>query len=257
MSKNHPVKFEKVNHIRVVFEGGEARLPLRVRHMIQKYWESLISSGKKYWNGSLFRLKRIDRSMSQFPVLLVEETNYAHHLATVQGKIPKEYRCRSVYVFALLKTADHFYVLGEMAENTASPERIQCAGGNIERKYLLPDGSFDIRGNIFGELEEELYLNAEDPDEIELIYPQHLKTGGDGNVGICFKAETLLSRAEFFRQYIRRRNREYLRGNMPEFHSIVCVPATRDGVRRVLKTDRRQKVDYLEPLLEMLVSKER
>ncbi len=257
MSKNRSVKFEKVRQVRVVFENGEMRLPVKIRHAIQKHWELLISSGKKYWNGSLFCLKRIDRSMNEHPVLFVEETTFAHYLATAYGKIPPQYACRVVFVSILFRTSDDFFVLGEMADHTVSPEMVQCAGGGLERKYLLPDSSFDVRGNASGELKEELYFDAEDPDEIETFRPRFLKTGGDGNVGVFFKVKTPLSHTELFGQYIRRRNRERSRGNTPEFHGIVCVPETYAGVRKFLKTDWRPRVDYLEPLLEMLVSKER
>lgn len=198
MSKSHSVKFEKVHNIRVVLKEGGVELPKKIRHVVEKHWESLIHSGKRYWNGPMFFLKRIDRCDRECPVLSVAETDYAHYLAIVHRKIPEKYTRCFMYVSVLLKTSDDFFIFGEMAEHTVSPGKVLCAGGGIERRYLFPDGSFDIRGNAGGEFKEELYLDIEDSDEVECFRPLFLKTGGDGNIGIFLRRKRDFLMKRFF-----------------------------------------------------------
>jgi 8-oxo-dGTP pyrophosphatase MutT (NUDIX family) len=228
--------------------GKRACLSAGLKKRINDHWMDLKSQGKSFHKGDIYRVSRIVDEGKDV-LIDVELTDYAHYLFTTHNRIIGAEACRVVYAAALLETCDKKYVFGEMAEYTASPGRLQCAGGGIDTKDCK--GSFiDIECNIRREVYEETGINTSDIDIVADFKPHSLKIGGDHDfIAIIYYARLRIDESRFKKIYEQHIDKVRSEGDVPEFKSLVFIPGSRDSCKRFAKADKRTKVDYLIPLL--------
>src|SRR5262245_31872534 len=138
-----------------------------------------------------------------------------------------------------------------MTNHTSTPKRLQCAGGGIEN-IDIKDNFVDLNNNIKRELFEEMGIEIDDKSIILESFPKYLKTGGENNfISIIFKIKLSIKKKELQNIYKIYINYLLLKEILPEFNSLVFVRSNISSVKSFLRNDKRQRVDYLNSLLEV------
>ena len=234
----------------MVFTANHAVLSYKFQTVIDDYWNSLLSSGKKFSRGNVFTIRSIE-DQNETINIYVDQTDYAHYLASLHvPEIAQECPCRVMHTSVLIHSSDDFLIFGEMAEHTASPGRLQCAGGGITKDDLQTDQTFNVTGNAVTELWEETGFLHTDPSQIQDVKFAYLKSGGPRNfIGALHVASSPLTADQImafftdFNQTLRTKNEE------PELVRLIAVPNTIDAVEKFLSEESRPIDEYLPELL--------
>jgi 8-oxo-dGTP pyrophosphatase MutT (NUDIX family) len=240
------------SQIRVRVLPEPIELPPALRRSITWHWERLKREGKTFENGTVFTIRDWYLDSDLLDVTLMR-TRYDHFLYTVHHQLNHPWSCRVMYACALTETSDGYWVIGEMAEHTASPRRLQLPGGGIDESDLKGD-QVDFLHSVVREVQEELGINlSEMADEVQ-IQPLYLKTGGERHsatliyhFGLPFTLEDM---RQHYDVYVHRLRGE---GKKPEFASLAFLKKEKSAVTRFLRLDQRPRVDYLDPLLTKLL----
>src|SRR5262245_34634213 len=115
------------NNIKLIYDKNRIILPEKIKKIIEEHWNSLIKQGKKFFQGDVYTISKLESSYNNLTIHL-KLSNYSHYIYTIYNKPPKELCCRVVYTCALIETIDGYFVFGEMANHTSTPKRLQCAG---------------------------------------------------------------------------------------------------------------------------------
>jgi 8-oxo-dGTP pyrophosphatase MutT (NUDIX family) len=242
----------KIEHIakdiKVIYKGEKTPLSPENLLLINEYWGKLQDSGKKYFRGEVFAIKRITENSKQIAVQLTL-TDYAHYVYSLHhpGK-PVGFACKVAHALVLLETKDDFLVFGKMAGYTAHPGRYQCVGGGIDLSDLA-GREIDFEKNIRRELAEEVGIQMDDKTIAGDIQKKYLKTKGSrGSFAIIYKMKLSVDRDDFsdffkiFQDELRKKNEN------PEFEELIFVGKSNfDHISEKIK---RQSDDYLLPLIE-------
>ena len=238
------------NNIKVIYDNSKVILPEKFEKVVKNNWNSLMKYGKNFFQGDVYAISKLENSYSHLTIYL-KLSNYAHYIYTIYNKPPKELCCRVVYTCALIETIDGHFVFGEMANHTSTPKRLQCAGGGIEN-IDIKENFVDLNNNIKRELFEEMGIEIDDKSIILESFPKYLKTGGENNfISIIFKIKLSINKKELQNIYKIYRNYLLLKEILPEFNSLVFVRSNISSVKSFLRNDKRQRVDYLNSLLEV------
>lgn len=231
--------YEKDNHI---------YLSKCTQQKIDKYWDMLLSKGRDLFKGKLFCMNSFYFDGNTL-TLDISKSNYAHYLYSVNHKMISIEKCSSLFTAALLRTADDFFVIGQMGSHTSTPERLQCAGGGVDIKDLKGN-QIDFEQNMKNELTEELNLQATNSDHIETLYRQYLKTGGESNnIAVMFHVKTPMTKNELtnhFHHYIHTLHQE---NKKSEFKKLYFIKQSKEAVINFFKNTKLPVADYLEVAL--------
>jgi|SRR5690625_149929 len=237
--------------ININFDSKEVQLASKTVDRIEEFWNILsMNSDFNAFRGDIFAIKEVKKSTSELSLDLLL-TDYAHYLYSLNNEMDSSEACVIMFTSVIISTTDNFYVFGEMAEHTSSPNRLQCVGGNIDKSDVTRN-SIDLLGNIKREIKEEVGLDISIETE---IIPKYLKTGGENNfIAVIFEVNTILSSIDFKKMYNNFVKEIQLKNEKPEFREIVFLEKNRKEINDFFKNDSRNKVDYLEPLLKFDVN---
>lgn len=126
-------------------------------------WDEQLRLGRRHRRGEIFSIVDVSRGDGAL-VIRMGSSDYAHYIATILGLLPTAEAARVVFTSVVPTTSDGRLVLGKMNGHTASPGRVQPAGGGIERCDLA-DGTFDLVGCALRELREELAVDGTDLED--------------------------------------------------------------------------------------------
>ncbi|MFA6587847.1 MAG: hypothetical protein WCT08_02125 [Patescibacteria group bacterium] len=245
------VLLQPVAHrIDVVFSGKKVALPEKIVYQIERNWELLIGNRPSLRRGVVFTVSKINMQNDQLQVVL-DETDYAHYMFTLENELQEEYACKVLYTSAILETSDGFVSFGKMASHTSTPNRFQCVGGGLDFSDV-DHGKFNILGNISKEIEEEVGLSVHTSQKVNAITPYLLKSGGDHNfLAVIFRVSLALTGDEL-RAHFRLYTEELLQRNeRPEFSQLEIMRVTKNTICTFSTT--HTCVDYLVPLLERML----
>lgn len=235
--------------VEVICTQNPVQLSERRQDEIEAFWTDINKDGK-FYRGEAFDIETVIEEKDKYKVLL-NTTDYAHHLHTVRNHISDEERCRTIFSAGLVETSDSKFIIGEMASNTAYPGRLQCAGGGLSNEDL--DGDyFDLKKSVLRETKEELAIDEE--KHIEECQPVLMK---DVNIHdslvVLYHLKVNLSEKAFQENY--QRYVEKLKNNdeVPEFKTIVFIENNKEAVYSFFDKDDRNRDDYLEPFLKHMV----
>jgi len=215
---------------------------------VEAHWEKLLESGRNFTRGTVFTISNIE-SMGKDLKVYIQSTDYAHYLYTINNNIIENSACRVIYASVLVETIDSSFIVGEMACNTATPNRIHCCGGGFDDEDLI-EGKIDIYNNIQRELYEELGINLYDTDIICKVQPKYIQSGGEHDfIGLVFKVNLKISQKEYIGLYEKYIEKLKLQNIAPEFKSLVFIKSDPKSVKDFLNKDKRPRVEYLEELL--------
>jgi len=209
---------------KLLYSGERITLPNSVIEQIEKYWLELISSGKNFRRGDVFTISKVNEKNGEISVE-ISLSDYAHYLATINGKIDKEYACRVVHSSVMIETLDGEFIFGEMGGDTALPGRIQCIGGGITREDLSNDGkTIDIEKNAANEMAEEVGLFADNGFHVKEFFPWAIVESGPNDfLGVVYWAKALMGIDEFLRHYAKFEAELIEKGEKPELSKIIHV----------------------------------
>lgn len=168
---DYMVKNIENKSIKIMVKDEEVILPEEVQREIQKHWEDFKKDTPSLWNGELFCVNEYKED-EQTIEIICRKSNYAHYLYDERIGLPQKYACSSVGGGCLLETADHYYVIGELEENTSFPFCMQLSGGNVDEQDIK-DSQIDVLQTANRELQEELGLDLnqkEQSDFYEIKY---------------------------------------------------------------------------------------
>lgn len=236
------------NEMNINLRNKTVILPSEIQSSINSYWNTLMAEGKKYTRGKVFMIDSIHLSDHSLNVNLLE-TDYAHYLYSKNHPLPDLYNCRVIYGAAMIVTSDGKIVIGEMGSHTANAGRLQFVAGGIDTEDIT-DGVVNLEKSIIRETKEEIGIDITDPQIAQKIIPQYLKVGGVNNsVTIIFKVILNIDSKALADKYNAYTEGLLSKGILPEFSSVLFVDRHQG---KLLSTDKREKVDYLIPVLEKI-----
>jgi len=240
-------------HVRVLTEP--IALPATLRRDISAHWDRLKQEGKIFENGTIFTIRDWHHEPDQLDVTLMR-TRYDHYLYTLHHRMTGSWACRVMYACALTETSDGYWVVGEMAEHTASPKRLQLAGGGIDESDVKGD-QVDFLHSVIREVQEELGVDLLQMAGNIQVQPLYLKTGGERHsVTLIYRLGLPMTAEDMRQHYAAYLHRLRVEGIKPEFASLTWLKKDKSAITRFLQYDRRPRVDYLAPLLTKLVENE-
>lgn len=240
------------NNLKVYYIKRRVSLPQDYRDNMERYWRSLLKSGKKFFRGDVFSITNISYH-EQSMHLYVELTDYAHFLYTLNKGAFDKNDCRVIHTSALIETCDGKFVIGEMNRNTFSPKKLQFVGGGIDKDDINGD-LLDLEHNIRKEIFEELGLDTYDKDIIKDFRPYFLKDGGKSNfLSAIFKLDLALNEVELLDRFEKFNQGLINQGESPELSSLVLIRAEQKSVENFINNDLREKDENLIPTLKAAV----
>lgn len=240
------------NNVKVYFTNKRVSLPKNYSDSMEKYWESLLKSGKKFFRGDIFTITNITYC-GECISIYVELTDYAHFLYTMHKNVFDENDCRVIHTSVLIETSDGKFVIGVMNNDTYAPEKLQFIGGGID-KDDLDESLLDLEHNIRKEISEEIGLDTANKDIIKDFTPYVLKDGGKSNfISAIFKLDLNIDEDELMDRFKSFNEGLIQQGISPELRSLLLIKAEQDSVECFINEDLREKDENLIPTLKAAV----
>lgn len=242
-----PVKFSDIELGVTVKLVGNLKLPDLESNVCEAQWSSLKKSGANFFRGIVYSVTNNTIANNRCSLDVVK-SDYAHYQYTVNNE-PVNTPIRALYVSALLVTSDQYFVIGEMANNTATPGRLQLPGGNVDEHDLVENIDLDTKSSVLREIHEEVGLI---PSTIENITkPYCLKQEGNDNFyGLIYQCNLDLDKNELLGIFNKHNSELLANGEKPELtnlHFIGCNDTEED---LHVRFKGHQFVDYLAPLMD-------
>jgi hypothetical protein len=148
-----------IDHVEITLEPRSWEFAIERRGEIDRYFAHLKSKRSFLWNGR----KLLTRRYAVRDGVLrgaCFETDYASFLAWRDWDFPDP-SVYNVFAAAALRAADGAYLVGEMAQYTASAGRISFPSGAPEPADI-DGGMLDLLGNLRRELKEETGIDMDE-----------------------------------------------------------------------------------------------
>lgn len=229
------------------YTGSKVKLSSSTCQKIEKHWNELINQGKSFTRGEVFCISSIFLS-KQHCVLFLDLSDYAHYLYTIHKK-PNEEACKVLFTAALIETADQFYVLGKMADNTANPGRIQCPGGGLTKLHLEKN-IFNLEKNICDECEEEIGLSLHSDIVTSFHKRYFISSKLHPYSAVIWKVKVQQTAEQFHQHFLHYRQQLLTIGKQPEFESLQFIAKSTQQIDHFFKNDPHPKANYIEKLLK-------
>ncbi len=127
----------------------------QVKTKIDDYWKDITLEQKKYTNGIILTIDKID-NLNNPNIFSIKKTSFSHYLFCRQNKDNNESICRSIAANILLLTSDNFYVLCKMSNTTSLAGKIKFIGGAVSIDDIDDSNTIDLYGCISREVKEEI-----------------------------------------------------------------------------------------------------
>ncbi|MBU3145442.1 NUDIX hydrolase [Clostridium sp. CF012] len=240
------------NNIKVYYTNQKKTLPVAYSEAVNKHWENLLISGKKFFNGDVFTINNIESNEDGVNIF-VGLTDYAHFLYTINKNNYEDNDCRIIHTSVLIETNDNKFAIGEMNEGTAFPFKLQFIGGGIDKGDIKGE-ILDLEHNIKKEILEELGIEVENKSTVKSLKPCYLKSGGQSNfLSAIFKLELLIDEDEL-KVLLNKHNEDLaLKMEMQEIRSLIFIDANKQAIEEFITKDKRAKDGNLIATLEAAV----
>lgn len=151
--------------VEIIVKDGYFELPQELQNKIKDFWNKCLENNPNLWDGDVMCISecKIEKDII---IMTCQKTKYSHYLYDERVGLPKEYGCNNMAAGSLIETSDHYYVVGELAENMSYPRCMQLPGGNADNSDIK-DGKINILDTIIRETREELNINLEDESQVE------------------------------------------------------------------------------------------
>lgn len=250
MNEINIYKFD--NNIKVHYTKRKVSLPKNYCYSIEEHWESILKAGKKFFRGDVFTITNIGRKDKDV-IISVEQTDYAHFLYTIHRGQYGKYDCKVIYTSVLVETSDGKFAIGIMGKDTCTPEKLQLAGGGIDKEDINGD-MLDLEHNIKKEISEELGIDINDKYIVKGFKPYLLKDGGKTNfLSAIFKLDLAIDADEFKDKFNKYNNSLIEQGISPELSSLLMLDADQHEIENFINSNFRETDENLIPTLKAAV----
>lgn len=250
MTEINMLKFD--DNVKIHYTNKKILLTQEYSERVQSHWESLLDTGKKFFNGDVFTISKIEIDGNKIHIY-VGLTNYAHFLYTINKNNYEDDDCRIIHTSVLITTSDNKFAIGEMNECTAFPFKLQFIGGGIDKEDI--SGEFlDLEHNIKKEILEELGIQIENRDIVGSLRPCYLKSGGKRNfLSAIFKLDLLISEEELAEVLNKHNKNLSLKSEMQEIRNLIFINSDKESIREFIINDKRERDENLIATLEAAV----
>lgn len=240
------------NNLKVYYTDQKICLPQAYNKKVKSYWESLLKSGRKFFNGDVFTIYNIKVNNGIINIFVCL-TDYAHFLYTIHKNTYENNDCRVIHTSVLIETIDNKFAIGEMNKDTAFPFKLQFIGGGID-KGDIKGTTLDLEHNIKKEIFEELGIEIQNKSIVKSLNPCYLKSGGKRDfLSAVFKLDLLIDEDEL-KEILNKHNENLaLKNEMQEIRSLVFLNTDRQTVKQFISENKREKDENLIPTLEAAV----
>ena len=240
------------NNINVYYTNKKRTLPMAYSESVNRHWESLLMSGKKFFNGDVFTINNIEVNEDSVNIF-VGLTDYAHFLYTINKNNYEDNDCRVIHTSVLIETIDNKFAIGEMNQGTAFPFKLQFIGGGLDKSDIKGD-ILDLEHNIKKEILEELGIEVENKSIVKSLKPCYLKSGGQSNFLSAIYKLKLLINEEQLKLLLNNHNEDLaLKMEMQEIRSLIFLDAKKQAIEEFVTKDTRDKDGNLIATLEAAV----
>jgi len=240
------------DNVKVYYTNQKINLPNEYRKRVENHWESLLSSGKKFFNGDGFSIQKIEINEGCINIF-VGLTDYAHFLYTIHKNNYEDNDCRIIHTSVLIQTSDNKFAIGEMNEDTAFPFKLQFIGGGIDKEDIKGE-ILDLEHNIKKEILEELGIEAGNKDIVKSLKPCYLKSGGKSNfLSAIFKLELLINEDKLKELLNNHNEKLALKMEMQEIRTLIFLNSEKEAIEEFVTNDKREKDENLIATLEAAV----
>jgi 8-oxo-dGTP pyrophosphatase MutT (NUDIX family) len=240
------------NNIKVYFTNQKISLPKAYSENVNRHWESLLISDKKFFNGDVYTINNIEAN--EYGVnIFVGLTDYAHFLYTINKNNYEDNDCRIIHTSVLIVTSDNKFAIGEMNECTASPFKLQFIGGGIDRGDIKGE-ILDLEHNIRKEILEELGIEVDNKNIVKSLKPCYLKSGAQSDfLSAIFKLQLLIDENEL-KMLLNKHNEDLaIKVEMQEIRSLIFLDAKKQAIEEFISNDKREMDGNLIATLEAAV----
>jgi hypothetical protein len=149
-----------IDRVEIMLERRPWEFAIKRRGEIDRYFARLKGKRALLWNGQRLLIRRYAVHDGVLRGACFE-TDYASFLAWRDWDFPDP-SVYNVFAAAALRAADGAYLVGEMAQYTASAGRITFPAGAPERADIDTGGMLDLLGNLRRELKEETGIDIDE-----------------------------------------------------------------------------------------------
>ncbi|WP_153768300.1 GNAT family N-acetyltransferase [Labrenzia sp. CE80] len=127
---------------------------------IESHWQDALRHNPHLWNGRTLKLSGHSFKDGVFEGTCME-CSFAAFLTWRDWGAP-DLTAFNLFGSAILRSSDGALLYGVMSDKTANAGKVYPPGGNLDPSDVLADGTVDVYGAIFRELEEETGLSRSD-----------------------------------------------------------------------------------------------
>lgn len=129
---------------------------------VDAYWNYLINTGKKFYNGEMYSLVQVleDEDCLRF---MFGKTDYKHLIYSKEHDFRNEFHTCTTASIALIETIDGYSVLGKMSNESAFADQFKCIGGALSSDDII-EMQVDINHMFRREILEEMGIDIYDKE---------------------------------------------------------------------------------------------
>lgn len=233
-------------NVEASYTGSNIAIDSDTQKAINAHWDDVSRSGKIFTRGLVFGVTAIKHKGAI--KIAVGASDYAHYLYLLHGH--KAPALHSLYTSCVIKTCDNFLCVGEMAEHTSTPSRLQLPGGGVDHRHVKANGEIELRKSIQDEILEEIGVDISDKSKFHFDATVHIKFGGaQKNVGVIFSVSATYTREELGKHFARHCANLLDKGEEPELSALHYLPMDALKVEQYLQRSSVPRVDYLGGIL--------
>lgn len=166
-----------IKNLKIISNDTALELPAELENKVDKMWskyeEESKKTGRKIWNGTVYRLFDIQEENKQIVLKLstIQYKQYlaAPHLREAMNMLPFNKRINGLYVGAQVITADNKYIIGKTMSNTIFLHKYDLISGSLNKDETVISNANDLVNYMKSELLEETGITEDFIKEVEGI----------------------------------------------------------------------------------------
>ena len=210
--------------LKISFDDSFKSLNSDLQAKIDSFWNEIQKDESYLWNGEILNVDKVELGKDLINVTC-NKTNYAHYLYDSRvGIVDEASKCIAFWAGIIPITSDGYYIVGVMSDETASPNRLQIPGGNIDINDLI-NNEVSIVSSIKREFYEEVGIDLNNNDLVKDYSLKYLELPEDKRnaCGMIFETNLNISKNDFEKQYLHYVNALRKNNGEVEFKNVVFI----------------------------------
>lgn len=164
-----------------------------IDRQVDELWEQVRTAaeakGKRIWNGITYRTNSVTQLSDGRVSVEFAPLDYKTRECVIQipgyYELPETYWRKGAYTSSFVKTADNYYVFGELSGRSLNQNRVDVLGGIIDEELHVRSGN-DLFTSLYKEIEEESAIPAQ---SIKTSFLNSIFLNHNTNVGFHFSVQ--------------------------------------------------------------------